>query len=300
MANKIIVLQGVPGSGKSTWAREFVRKHKDYVIVSRDSLRDSAGVYWVPERENYISDLEVYSIEKALDNNFNVIIDATNLNPKTVEKWESISKKHGTEIEYKEFRVSFEEAVRRDAERGQKGGRIVGVDVIRNFFKNYYPEELIQKDKRTIKEYDPKKEDVIVCDLDGTVALHTGRNPYDITRVKEDVFDPRMLKLLSYLARHLKIIFVSGREGTEQCVADTRQWISDNFMNSVVDGKICWDTIFRKQKDYRSDSIIKEEIFKNQIDPYYNIITVFDDRDRVVEMWRKNGVLCSQVYYGEF
>ena len=37
--SKLIVLQGPPCSGKSTWAKEYVRNNKDTVIVSRDSFR---------------------------------------------------------------------------------------------------------------------------------------------------------------------------------------------------------------------------------------------------------------------
>ena len=297
---KIIVLQGVPGSGKSTWAREFAKEHKDYVIVCRDSIREATGIYWVPERENYISDIESDSVVKALDNGLNVIIDATNLNPKTIKKWEEISDRYHVMLEFKLFEISYDEAVKRDKERGERGGRSVGEDTIKYFFKNYFPEKLGHTDDRPIKEYYPEKEDIIVCDLDGTVALHNGRNTYDLTRVKEDTFDPRMKRLLKYLNREMKIIFVSGREGTEQCVKDTHDWLTGNFGPSFDFNKIRWSVIFRKEKDYRNDAVVKEEIFKNDIDPFYNVIAVFDDRNRVVDMWRKNGVLCGQVYYGDF
>ena len=42
----------------------------------------------------------------------------------------------------------------------------------------------------------------------------------------------------------------------------------------------------RKTGDNRKDSIIKREIFENDIRPYYNIDYVLDDRNQVVEMWR--------------
>jgi predicted kinase len=309
--SKIIVLQGVPGSGKSTWAKEFAQAHKDYVIVCRDSIREGTGVYWVPERENYISDVEKNQIEMALDNYLNVIIDATNLNPKTILKWNDLAEKHNAEIEYKLFEISYEEALERDRKRGENGGRSVGEETIKRFFKNYFPNKLGHKDTRHIKLPDPTKEDVIVCDLDGTVAIHNGRNAYDLSRVKEDTFDPRMKKLLRYLAYHMKIIFVSGREGTAQCMKDTKEWITKNLADDFgyltlefekdFPRKIPqWEVIFRKEGDHRNDAIVKEEIYKEQIEPYYNIVTVFDDRDRVVKMWRDNGVLCSQVYYGDF
>ena len=56
---KILVLQGVPASGKSTFARSLVLKDKSYVIVSRDAIREARGDYWIPEHEDYISKLMI-------------------------------------------------------------------------------------------------------------------------------------------------------------------------------------------------------------------------------------------------
>ena len=58
---KIIVLQGPPASGKSTWARDTAKAGTPYVIVNRDSIREARGEYWIPEQETYISDLEFRS-----------------------------------------------------------------------------------------------------------------------------------------------------------------------------------------------------------------------------------------------
>ena len=56
----------------------------------------------------------------------------------------------------------------------------------------------------------------------------------------------------------------------------------------------------RKEKDYRQDAIIKQEIYENEIEGKYNIHFVLDDRDQVVAMWRKKGLTCLQVDYGDF
>lgn len=45
MDKKIIVLQGPPASGKSTWARETAKAGTPYVIVNRDSIRNARGEY---------------------------------------------------------------------------------------------------------------------------------------------------------------------------------------------------------------------------------------------------------------
>ena len=131
--SKVIILQGCPAAGKSTWAREFVKGKKDWVIVNRDSIREGRGDYWIPEQEWYISELEEFYIRRALEGGLNVIIDATNLNPKTLKKWEDMVAELEVEIEYKEFKISYEEAVERDSKRS----RPVGEKVIKTFFDKY-------------------------------------------------------------------------------------------------------------------------------------------------------------------
>jgi hypothetical protein len=56
----------------------------------------------------------------------------------------------------------------------------------------------------------------------------------------------------------------------------------------------------RTEGDHRSDDIVKKEIYEKRIAPWYDVVAVFDDRDKVVKMWRDLGLLCCQVYYGDF
>ena len=39
----------------------------------------------------------------------------------------------------------------------------------------------------------------------------------------------------------------------------------------------------RSEKDYRSDEIIKEELYNQYIKDKYYCIAIFDDRDRVIK-----------------
>ena len=108
---KILVLQGPPASGKSTFAKEFVKDKPDWIIVSRDEIREGTGKYWVPSRENYISDVEELSIRAAINRNLNVIIDATNLNQKTIDKLTNLAAELEVELEFKKFIISFNVAL---------------------------------------------------------------------------------------------------------------------------------------------------------------------------------------------
>lgn len=128
---KLLILQGIPGAGKTTWAREFIKnKGTEWVIVNRDSIRESLGDYWVPKRESLVTSIENYTIEISLNKGYNVIVDATNLNP---SKLEDIGVYCNAEIEYKKFDVSLEEAIERDKNRE----RTVGAAVINKFYKRW-------------------------------------------------------------------------------------------------------------------------------------------------------------------
>ena len=56
----------------------------------------------------------------------------------------------------------------------------------------------------------------------------------------------------------------------------------------------------RDKGNFEQDEIIKERIFHKEIEPNYNVLAIFDDRDKVVKMWRNLGLLCNQVYWGNF
>lgn len=99
------------------------------------------GKYWVPSREDLISKYEESMINIALAHNYNVIIDATNLNPKTLNKWKRIASNFVAKFETKEFFISFKEAVKRDKNRDLQ----VGEDTILGFYRKYYSEQLKQE-----------------------------------------------------------------------------------------------------------------------------------------------------------
>lgn len=78
--NKLYIMMGTPGSGKSTWIQNHLDEHT--VWISRDDVRFSM----VAEDEEYFSkEKEVFKeyvrrINNALENNYNVFADATHLN----------------------------------------------------------------------------------------------------------------------------------------------------------------------------------------------------------------------------
>lgn len=99
--------------------------------------------------------------------------------------------------------------------------------------------------------------------------------------------------MIKILYNEIDIIFFSGREGTKECRENTEKWLNDNV-------GISYKLYMRPEKDYRSDEIIKEEMYNKHIKDKYYCIAIFDDRDRCIKKWRDMGLLACQVYYGDF
>lgn len=298
---KIIVLQGPPANGKSTRALELL---VDYgsdkaVIVCRDSIREACGEYWVPSRENYISDIEKGAVIAALEHDMIPIIDATNLNPKTIEKWKKIAEEYNAEIEWIEVVVPYQEALKRDSNPNRK--RPVGKKVLHNFYMKYYPHLIApMSDDRKMIEFNTAKKKAIIVDIDGTIALRQNRNPFDYEKVGEDKVDHRLGHLLRNLIRECneyEVFFVTGRENIGNCYELTKKWLNDNiYPLQGHDGFLPvdnWKLFMRAEGDHRSDEITKKEIYENRIAPWYDVVCVFEDRNRVVKMWRDLGLLVA-------
>lgn len=299
------MMQGPPAGGKSTKARELYEEDKLHrVIVNRDAIRDSRGDYWVPEQEQYISKLEEYAVRSAIESGLSPIIDATNLNPKTIQKWVDIAKEYLVDLTTIECVVPYKEALERDSKRE----RSVGVMVLRNFYKKYYPHLIApMSDERKMLEWDPNKQKSIIVDVDGTLALRNNRSPFDYEKAGEDSPDFRMCNIIKSLIEsdeNYQVFFLTGREDIGNCRQITEDWIGTHVYpkhgHAGFLPKDNWKLLMRSEGDHRPDEVVKKEIYENRIAPWYNVVAVFDDRDKVVKMWRGLGLLCVQPYWGDF
>lgn len=277
--NKLLMLKGLPGCGKTTYALKLVAK--GWKRVNKDDLRSMIdGGKWSNVNEDGIVETRDLLIIQYLDEGFNVVVDDTNLAPIHEETLSEIADNCDAEFMVKEFNTPVYECIERDAKRGDKS---VGSKVILNMYFKY-----IEKDF----QYNDHKESAYIFDIDGTLARMTDRSPYDYSKVSTDKINPSVA-LICRLLSELKfpIILCSGRK--EECRAETESWLLNNGIH--------YNTLFMRQTgDDRKDAIVKEEIYHNNIEPLYNIIGVFDDRNQVVDMWRSLGLTCFQVNYGGF
>lgn len=133
----------------------------------------------------------------------------------------------------------------------------------------------------------------ILCDIDGTLAIMNNRGPYEWDRVDTDLPNVPVLKLVTALQTALPIIFFSGRD--ESCREKTEQWLLRHGI--VLNGGL----FMRPAGDMRKDSVVKRELYDNHIRGKFYIEFVLDDRNQVVDMWRKElNLPCFQVAEGNF
>ena len=147
--------------------------------------------------------------------------------------------------------------------------------------------------------------EAVIVDIDGTLADNDHRQHYLAGTKKNwpgffsQMSDDKPRQNVGDVVRALWImrlyrpIFVTGRgeEWREQTIA----WLAKNFPWS--DGM---PLFMRKLGDRRPDYEIKEEIYKRDIQPKWDVKLVLDDRDSVVNMWRGIGLECWQVQNGAF
>jgi len=283
----LILTRGLPGSGKTTWATAYVLDHPagTVVRVNRDSLREMlhAGRFKGQKTESIVTSLQLKMVSEMLASGVDVIVDDTNLNPSTVEKLSQVAKYAGVDMEIKDFTdVPVDECIARDLKRPNS----VGAKVIRRMYRAYLAEQVKY-------EADPSLPHVVLCDVDGTLALMDGRSPYDFSKVLHDSPNAPIVALAKMFSHSSKLVFMSGRDGS--CMDDTRAWIAKHL---GINGEI--ELYMRSAGDTRKDSIVKKELFDANIDGRYYVDYVLDDRNSVVEMWRSLGLTVLQVAEGDF
>ena len=145
---------------------------------------------------------------------------------------------------------------------------------------------------------------IIVFDIDGTIADCTHR----LHHVKKDNPDWKaffaecvndipiesMCDMSIVLSQYYDIVFCTGR--SEECREQTEEWLLKYVNANAV--------LMRKEGDYRPDHVVKkellEEYLKKQNLTKGHVVTIYEDRQSVVDMWRDNGYHVCQVAKGDF
>lgn len=292
---ELVILRGLQGSGKTTYARQWVAQDPDWRFrVNRDDIRKSAyDMLWGLSRhmEESVSRAEVAQAEAALAAGLSVIIDATNLRARVVKDWYAVANKAGVPVRVHDIDTPLEECIVRDMNREKK----VGEDVIRNFNDRFFQKGKLppvpenNEVEPLGKAYTPNPDlpKAIWVDVDGTLAERVHdlapqpvRGPFDEARVYEDAVIEHIADLVRILhAAGYKIIIMSGR--TDSCQPETERWLQDN--------NIPYDEIFMRrtvEDKGRKDNLVKHDLFWANVAPKYDVHYCLDDRQQVVDFTR--------------
>lgn len=308
---KIIVTVGVSCSGKSTWATDFIKKNKGWVRVNRDNLREEltglkASIYNKSPKssvEKQINDVQHEQIRYFLSKGMNVIIDNTHLKEKYIN--EILSKyQHLADIELKWFYTNVLTA-RKYCSMRDFEGEVLATNNFpcdsTNYIERQHGEFDILRKQIVIDYYNQTNYIVaqnkalphaIICDLDGTLAeapRSSGTWQFDRDYTKDLVIEPVQNLLLS-LEDQYRIVFVSGRE-------DKYKQMTEDFLYKA--GIFKYELFMRKTGDNRRDSVVKCELFKENIQDKYYVQFCLDDRISVIEeCWEKLGLFTKCVNQG--
>lgn len=355
---KIVILRGVSGSGKSTYAQKL-HDEQGYEIVSRDALRlellgkgelekyfENGMDYFL---EEYITTKETRKLVGLIRKGHNVVIDNTHIKLAYIQSLINLFSDLDVcpaDVSIEEFVVTREVARERCDKRDKKP---ISDAVLNRQLSEFKPgmtiNDFITYEDGTLKwvtkavnrrgdkvlnepyvgrkwyvpdfdtepaVHDGHKPLAVICDLDGTSSMRClleypyphMRSYYSYKYVYLDQPDP-LVKLIiqALLGQGVEVIFVSGRKqwdyGTEKNnpreyidVYDlTKKFIEDKLgvSDPILYMRNPERHVDSEGKDLRDD-LVKYKIFKEEIEPKWNVIGAIDDRKRVLAMWEDIGI----------
>tara|TARA_R110002153_G_scaffold270869_1_gene437588 strand:- start:627 stop:1136 length:510 start_codon:yes stop_codon:yes gene_type:complete len=158
-----------------------------------------------------------------------------------------------------------------------------------------------------LKNKEMKKK--VIFDLDGTLALieerrkistkENGKLDWDIffdpSNIELDKPNWPVIKMAQLLkdSGHMIVIFSGRSKATKDA---TRDWLNKYEVPHDVIKMRPTGNGFQFTPDDKLKQQWLDDLFPNKED----ILCVFDDRDKVVNMWRENGLTCMQVAQGNF
>ena len=293
MAARLIILKGLPASGKTTWAKAQCeatgakRVNKDDLRAMLDAGQFSKG------NEQTIEAARDALVRILLEREQVVIVDDTNFSPKHEQRLRSIAAntaigREAIPVEVRTFLVPLHECLQRNALRK----RPVPPHVIKSMHKKW----LADAESFQYAAQDVTLPPATIFDIDGTLAFHVHRGPYDHEKAGADLVNEPVARFVD-LARgpcsRDTIVFLSGR--SDEYRELTEGWLRKNglFCNGDL-------LLMRARKDRRDDVIVKRALYERHVKDHFYVCAVFDDRDKVVAMWREIGLPCFQVRPGDF
>ena len=180
---KLIMMQGLPASGKTTKAREIMKKRKGSIVrINRDDLREMLHTEdWTGEQEGITKKVQKAIVSELLKGDVSVIVDDTNLGDKHESAWRDVADEHSARFEVIDVNTDYNICLAREHLRDKVGGHVV------------------QQMALQYGRYPASHKGFVICDIDGTIADLKHR-VHHVTKAKKDYdsFLQRCLMTLLY------------------------------------------------------------------------------------------------------
>lgn len=276
-------MKGLPASGKSTIAQGRILADGNTVRINKDLLRKMLHFNkFTGPNEGLTRDAARALAKYFLEARVNVIIDDTNLNPGTMQSWKDLAKEIGNNIKVEVMDLTdtpIEDCIQRDMARDESVGQVV----IKNMAL-----------RAGLKKFE--KDEVVICDIDGTIADTTHRQHFvDVKEgekkdwkgffgaMNEDIVREDTKKaLMGHMAKGKTVIFLSARPEKYQEI--TSRWLAKNFLT------FAYTVIMRKDSDKRPDTEVKKDMFEQHFPDKEVVHAIYDDRPSIIRLWKSMGL----------
>lgn len=296
---KLTLMVGPPGSGKSTFAKDPYNFLGDVFYVNQDSQGKQGHQ-------------ELF--REALHLNMNIVVDRMGFNKQQRANYLLEAKAKGYETEiivlHQPYAVCLDRVLKRIGNHetivDEKGAR----SALQTFFTKYERPEAGEADTIKFLYPDGPKERVIICDLDGTLCNVEHRR-HHVRLTDEEIAAGKKKNwtkffagipqdtvnewckdiIVSFAEFGVSTVFCSGRGDNERKA--TQEWLDYNGFGHQ-------ELYMRNRHDSRRDDVVKEIILDFELLTRYVPYFMIDDRQQVVDMWRKRGFTCLQCDVGDF
>lgn len=312
---KLIILSGISGSGKTTIATDLCNKYEKHVRVNRDDLRKQLigkldQSYYkrkdLSSLEKQVTFLLFNQIRHLLQHGYTVITDNTHLKESYIN--ELLSEfQYLVNIKLVFINTPISKCLKRVVDRELKPTlweKLFSLKKLKDFDTKYltkqeadfltlrkkYPIDIYEFPQTNTKIYNNiSLINTIICDLDGTLCLYGDRNSYDRDFENDKLNYPVYIVLRQWLSDNPNkvIVFFSGRN--EKFRKQTELFLTRHFDTSE------YLLYMRPEKDQRKDTLIKEEMFNKHILNKFYIDFAIDDRKQIKRLWEKLGIFVFDV-----